>query len=39
MVLVCNNMDGPRDDHTKQSKSDRERQISCDITYIWNLKN
>ena len=21
------------------SKSDRERQISCDITYIWNLKN
>ena len=20
------------------SKSDRERQISCDITYMWNLK-
>ena len=32
-------MDGPRDDHTKWSKSDRERQISCDIPYMWNLKN
>ena len=31
-------MDGPRDDHTKGSKSDRERQISYDITYMWNLK-
>ena len=31
-------MGGPRDDHTKQSKSERERQISYDITYIWNLK-
>ena len=31
-------MDGPRDDHTKRSKSDRERQISYDITYMWNLK-
>ena len=29
---------GPRDYHTKWSKSDRERQISYDITYIWNLK-
>ena len=35
---ICNNMDGPRDYHTKWSKSDRERQISCDITYMWNLK-
>ena len=24
---ICNNMDGPRDYHTKWSKSDRERQI------------
>ena len=39
MVLICNNMDGPRDDHAKRSKSDRERKISCDITFIWNLKN
>ena len=26
-------MDGARDDHTQQSKSERERQISYDITY------
>ena len=32
-------MDGPRDDHTKWSKSDRERQIPYDITYVWNLKD
>ena len=31
-------MDGPRDYHTKESKSDRERQISYDITYTWTLK-
>ena len=31
-------MDGPRDYHTKWSKPDRERQISCDITYMWNLE-
>ena len=30
--------DGPGDYHTKCSKSDRERQISYDITYMWNLK-
>ena len=24
--------------HTKQSKSERERQILHDITYMWNLK-
>ena len=35
---VCSNMDGPRDYHIKWSKSDRERQISYDITYMWNLK-
>ena len=35
---ICTNMDGPRDCHTKWSKSDRERQISYDITYMWNLK-
>ena len=32
-------MDGSSDDHTKQSKSERERQLSCDISYMWNLKN
>ena len=31
-------MDGPRGCHTEWSKSDRERQISYDITYKWNLK-
>ena len=31
-------MDGPRDDHTKWSKLDRERQVSYDITYMWDLK-
>ena len=34
-------MNEPRDNHTKWSKSNRERQISYDITYpMWNcLKN
>ena len=36
---ICSNMDGPRDYHTKWSKSDRERQILYDVTYMWNLKN
>ena len=31
-------MDGPRDNHTKRSKSERERQIPYEITYTWNLK-
>ena len=34
---ICSNMNVPRDYHTKWSESDRERQISCDITYMWNL--
>ena len=33
-----NNMNGPRDNQTKWSKSERERQIPYDITYMWNLK-
>ena len=35
---ICSNMDGPRDCHTKWSKSDTERRISYDIAYMWNLK-
>ena len=35
---ICSNMNGTRDYHTKWSKSDRERQIPYDITYMWNLK-
>ena len=31
-------MDGPRDHHTKWGKSERERQIPYDITYMWYLK-
>ena len=36
---IYSNMDRPRDYHTKWSKSGRERQIPCDITYMWNIKN
>ena len=36
--VISNNMDGPRDYHTKRNKSERERQIPYDITYMWNLK-
>ena len=32
-------MDGPRGYYAKGNKSDRERQIVYDITYMWNLKN
>ena len=31
-------MDEPRDYQTKWSKSNRERQMPYDITYVWNLK-
>ena len=31
-------MDGTRDYHTEWSKSEREKQIPYDITYMWNLK-
>ena len=31
-------MDGPRHDQTKWIKSERERQVPHDITYMWNLK-
>ena len=30
-------MDGTRDSHTKRSKSERERLVPYDITYMWNL--
>ena len=35
---IYSNMDGNRDYHTKWSKSERDRQILYDITYMWNLK-
>ena len=31
-------MDGSRDCHTEWSNSGTERQISYDITYMWNQK-
>ena len=34
---ICSNVDGTRDSHTEWSKSERERQILYDITYICNL--
>ena len=38
-IAIGSNIDGPRNDHTKCRKSDRERQILYDINYMWNLKN
>ena len=35
---ICSNMDATRDYHTKWSKSERERQILYNTTYMWNLK-
>ena len=35
---ICSNMDGPRDYYAKWNKSERERQIPYDITYMWDLK-
>ena len=35
---ICKIIDGSRGYYTKQSKSERERQIPYDITYRWNLK-
>ena len=36
---ICSHMEGPRDYNSKWSKADRERQISYDTAYMWNLKN
>ena len=36
---ICTNMEGPRNYHAKWNKPERERQIPCDITYMWNLKH
>ena len=38
-LAICKNMDGSRGYYTKENKSDRERQILHDLTYVWNLKN
>ena len=36
---MSENVDGPGDYHTKWRKSERERQISYDIAYMWYLKS
>ena len=33
---ICSNMDATRGYHAKWSKS--ERQVPCDVTYMWDLK-
>ena len=38
-IAICSNINWPRKYHTKWIKSDRERKISYDITYMWYLKN
>ena len=35
---IYSNMDATGDYHTKWSKSEREREIPYDTTYMWNLK-
>ena len=35
---ICSNVDGTKDYHTKWNKSEGERQLSYDVTYMWNLK-
>ena len=35
---IRSNMDATRDYHTKWAKSERERQIPYDISYMCNLK-
>ena len=35
---ICSNMSATRGYHAKWSKSERERQISYDITSMWNQK-
>ena len=35
---ICSNMDGPRDDHVEWNKSERERQLSYDVSYVESKK-
>ena len=38
-LIICDNVDRPRWYYAKGNKSDREKQISRDLTYTWCLKN
>ena len=35
---IYRDVDRPRECHTEWSKSEREKQISYNITYMWNLE-
>ena len=37
-LVLCRDVDGPRDCVTRSEESQREKQISCINTYMWNLK-
>ena len=37
-LAIYNNIDGTWGHYAKWNKSDRERQIPYDLTYMWNLK-
>ena len=37
-LAIFDNTDGPGGCYAKGNKSDRERQIPYNITYMWNLK-
>ena len=39
IFAICSNMDGLREHYAKLNKSDRERPMWYDITYMWSLKN
>ena len=36
--VICRDVDGPREYHTGWSKSEREKQMSYDNAYVWNLE-
>ena len=38
-LTICVDMDGTRLYYAKQNKSIRERQIPCNFTHMWNLRN
>ena len=36
--VICRDIYRPRDCHLKSNKSEREKQVSYNITYMWNLE-
>ena len=38
-LAICNNMDEPRGFYSKWNKSDSERKMPYNFTYMCNLKN